>query len=71
MVGNKLVGKLRPVLKIDRMKPIRTVLFWAHLAAGTVAGVVILIMSVTGVALTYEKLMPDDRIVQWVIASAR
>jgi len=53
------------------MKPIRTVLFWAHLAAGTVAGVVILIMSVTGVALTYEKLMPDDRIVQWVIASAR
>src|SRR6187431_3120957 len=39
------------------MKPFRTVLFWAHLAAGTVAGVVILIMSVTGVALTYEKQM--------------
>ena len=39
------------------MKPIRAVLFWAHLAAGTVAGVVILIMSVTGVALTYEKQM--------------
>ena len=39
------------------MKPFRTVLFWAHLAAGTIAGVVILIMSVTGVALTYEKQM--------------
>jgi uncharacterized iron-regulated membrane protein len=39
------------------MKPFRTVLFWAHLAAGTVAGIVILIMSVTGVALTYEKQM--------------
>ena len=39
------------------MKPFRTVLFWAHLAAGATAGVVILIMSVTGVALTYEKQM--------------
>src|SRR5689334_20745342 len=39
------------------MKPFRTVLFWAHLAAGTVAGIVILIMSVTGAALTYEKQM--------------
>jgi uncharacterized iron-regulated membrane protein len=39
------------------MKTLRTVLFWAHLAAGTVAGIVILIMCVTGVALTYEKQM--------------
>jgi uncharacterized iron-regulated membrane protein len=39
------------------MKPFRTVLFWMHLAAGAVAGIVILIMSVTGVALTYEKQM--------------
>jgi uncharacterized iron-regulated membrane protein len=37
------------------MKPLRTVLFWMHLAAGVAGGVVILIMSVTGVALTYEK----------------
>ena len=37
------------------MKTFRSVLFWMHLAAGTTAGVVILIMSVTGVALTYEK----------------
>lgn len=42
---------------MSRMKPFRTVLFWMHLAAGTVAGIVILIMSVTGVALTYEKQM--------------
>jgi uncharacterized iron-regulated membrane protein len=39
------------------MKTFRTVLFWMHLAAGAVAGVVILVMSVTGVALTYEKQM--------------
>ena len=39
------------------MKTFRTVLFWMHLAGGAAAGVVILIMSVTGVALTYEKQM--------------
>jgi uncharacterized iron-regulated membrane protein len=39
------------------MKTFRSVLFWMHLAAGAVAGVVILIMSVTGAALTYEKQM--------------
>ena len=33
----------------------RKVIFWIHLLAGVVAGVVILIMSVTGVLLTYEK----------------
>jgi uncharacterized iron-regulated membrane protein len=36
---------------------LRTVLFWTHLVAGVSAGVVILIMSVTGVLLTYEKQM--------------
>jgi uncharacterized iron-regulated membrane protein len=35
----------------------RKVLFWSHLVAGVTAGVVILIMSVTGVALTYQKEM--------------
>lgn len=35
----------------------RPVLFWTHLAAGVVAGVVVLVMSVTGVALTYQKQM--------------
>jgi uncharacterized iron-regulated membrane protein len=36
---------------------IRTVFFWLHLAAGLAAGVVVLIMSVTGVLLTFEKQM--------------
>jgi uncharacterized iron-regulated membrane protein len=39
------------------MKSFRTVLFWMHLACGSVAAIVILIMCVTGVALTYEKQM--------------
>jgi uncharacterized iron-regulated membrane protein len=34
---------------------LRRVLFWMHLAAGSVAGLVILVMSVTGVLLMYEK----------------
>ncbi len=34
---------------------LRTVLFWPHLIAGVVAGAVILLMSVTGVLLTYER----------------
>jgi uncharacterized iron-regulated membrane protein len=36
---------------------LRTVLFWTHLTAGLSAGAVILIMSVTGVLLTYERQM--------------
>ena len=39
------------------MQRLRTLLFWMHLAIGVVAGVVILLMCVTGVALTYEKQM--------------
>lgn len=35
--------------------PFRRVLFWMHLTAGVVAGLVILLMSVTGVLLAYEK----------------
>ena len=35
----------------------RRVLFWGHLIAGLVAGSIVLIMSVTGVLLTYEKQM--------------
>jgi uncharacterized iron-regulated membrane protein len=34
---------------------LRACLFWCHLACGVVAGVVILIMCVTGALLTYEK----------------
>jgi uncharacterized iron-regulated membrane protein len=39
------------------MAMFRTVLFWLHLVTGVVAGAVILLMCVTGVALTYEKQM--------------
>jgi len=35
--------------------PFRKILFWSHLVAGVAAGVFILLMSVTGVLLTYEK----------------
>ncbi len=34
---------------------LRKCLFWCHLAAGVSAGIVIFIMSVTGVLLTYER----------------
>lgn len=37
------------------MKVLRKVIFWCHLAAGVFAGVVVLIMSVTGVLLAYER----------------
>lgn len=37
------------------MAAFRKLLFWMHLAGGVVAGLVILLMSVTGVLLTYEK----------------
>ena len=39
------------------MKTLRRIVFWLHLATGVSAGVVVLIMSVTGVLLTYEKQM--------------
>jgi uncharacterized iron-regulated membrane protein len=42
------------------MKSFRTVLFWIHLAVGAAAGLVILVMSITGVALTYEK-----QVIEW------
>jgi uncharacterized iron-regulated membrane protein len=34
---------------------VRTLIFWPHLMAGVLAGAVILLMSVTGVLLTYER----------------
>jgi uncharacterized iron-regulated membrane protein len=37
----------------------RKTLFWMHLACGVVAGVFILLMSATGVALTYERQMTE------------
>ena len=44
----------------------RRVLFWIHLAAGSVAGIVILIMSVTGILLAYER-----QIMNWANCSYR
>jgi uncharacterized iron-regulated membrane protein len=38
---------------------LRKVFFWTHLTAGVTAGIVILIMSVTGVLLTYERQMTE------------
>ncbi|HSW39493.1 MAG TPA: PepSY-associated TM helix domain-containing protein [Acidobacteriota bacterium] len=35
----------------------RKIIFWLHLVLGIVAGIIIMIMSITGVALTYEKQM--------------
>lgn len=39
------------------MKLFRKLLFWCHLTTGVLAGIVVLIMSVTGVLLTYERQM--------------
>jgi uncharacterized iron-regulated membrane protein len=40
--------------------PFRKILFWMHLSCGVVAGVFILLMSATGVALTYERQMIES-----------
>ena len=34
---------------------LRRTLFWIHFAAGSVTGIVILLMSITGVLLAYER----------------
>ena len=33
---------------------LRTIIFWIHLGTGVAAGLVVLMMSVSGVLLTYE-----------------
>jgi len=56
---------------------VRKVLFWMHLTAGVTCGIVILIMCVTGLALTYEKQInawlerSDARLVPATQGSAR
>jgi uncharacterized iron-regulated membrane protein len=37
------------------MKNVRTVIFWCHLVTGVLAGIVVFVMSATGVLLTYER----------------
>ena len=52
----------------------RKTIFWLHLITGVVAGVVILIMSVTGVLLMYQKQITawaDGATVQVVESAAR
>jgi uncharacterized iron-regulated membrane protein len=39
------------------VKTFRTLVFWLHLITGVTVGIVVLVMSVTGVLLTYEKQM--------------
>ncbi|HEX6739367.1 MAG TPA: PepSY domain-containing protein, partial [Vicinamibacteria bacterium] len=39
---------------------LRKAVFWCHLSAGTIAGLVVLVMSVTGVLLSFER-----QIVAW------
>ncbi len=41
------------------MGRIRKAIFWVHLGAGILAGVIILVMSVTGVLLTYERQLTE------------
>jgi len=37
------------------MKRLRKIIFWCHLPLGVIGGLIILVMSVTGVLLTYER----------------
>jgi uncharacterized iron-regulated membrane protein len=46
--------------------PFRTVFFWFHLSVGLTAGAIVLVMSVTGVLLMYEK-----QVVQWADSGPR
>lgn len=44
----------------------RQIIFWPHLVSGVLAGIIIGVMSITGVALTFEK-----QIVEWADRDAR
>src|SRR5262245_20871791 len=50
------------------LRPVRTVLFWSHLTAGVLAGIVILIMSATGAILALKPQIMNriDREVRFV-----
>ena len=38
-----------------RSLPLRQIIFWLHLVTGIVAGLIIFVMSVTGVLLAFER----------------
>ena len=48
------------------MTSFRSLLFWLHLTAGVIAGLVVIVMSATGVALTYEK-----QVLEWADSGLR
>ena len=51
------------------MKLLHKIIFWSHLFAGVSAGLVIFIMSFTGVVLMYEPQISDysERSARWVV----
>jgi len=55
IIINTTAARIRTNSKPETM--FRKTLFWIHLASGVTAGLVILMMSVTGVLLTYERQM--------------
>ena len=55
------------------MKLLHKIIFWSHLLAGVIAGLVIFLMSFTGVILMYESQITEyiERDVRRVIPSVR
>ncbi len=47
----------RPVASVGRVA--RSIFFWAHLAVGVVTGLVVLVMSATGTAMTFQRQLLD------------
>lgn len=50
---------------------LRKIIFWAHLVAGVAAGLVILMMSFTGVLITYEYQMIENADMEMLALSSR
>ena len=38
---------------------VRTIIFWTHLGTGVAVAIVVFLMSVTGVALTYQRQLTE------------
>lgn len=53
--GDPTCKRLNPEPGTNYMFKLRKAFFWLHLAAGLLSGLIILVMSVTGVLLTYER----------------
>ena len=57
LVTKLLQATRKYAFQLPTVMKLRKLLFWLHLVTGVVAGSVVLIMSVTGVLLMYEKQM--------------